>query len=75
MSDHYGNVVTYTLDNDTLLTSLCEFPLSPIEEDKGNFSCKSACFCHGKAANKSKNFLCLQILLNAKSVWQNFIDP
>ena len=38
---NYGNVVIHTLDDDTLQTSLCEFPLSPIEEDKGNFSCYS----------------------------------
>ena len=56
MSDHYGNVVTYTLDDDTLLTSLCEFPLSPIEEDKGNFSCITLNFIVAAPANKIEMF-------------------
>ena len=30
---------------------------------------------HGKAENKSKDISCSQILLNAKSVLQNFINP
>ncbi len=28
-----------------------------------------------RAKRDKKNVLCSQILLNAKSVWQNFIDP
>ena len=32
-------------------------------------------FCRGYACEQKLDFLCSQFLLNAKSVWQNFINP
>ena len=54
-SDHYGNVITHTLDNDTLLTSLCEFPLSPMKETKEISVATQFDFVTAKPRTKANN--------------------
>ena len=71
-SDHHGDVITHTLDDNTLSPSLlCGFPSLSIEESEGKYSLLIALFCHGEAENKIEKFSMPSNFPERKCVLQN----
>lgn len=65
MSDHYGNVITHTRDNDTLLDLIMRVSFVPYRRRQRKFQLLRHLILSRYRANKIKNILCLQIFLKA----------
>ena len=75
MSNSHGEMIAHTRDNDTLLDLIMRVSFVPYRRRQRKFQLLVHLILSRYRENKSKDVLCSQILLNAKSVWQNFIDP